>query len=248
MACNAFPGRGSGPSGASPGGPLRGRHHYGGGERGIRTPDTLAGTPDFESGAFSRSASSPELTLHTSTAKSQAQIDTSGAERLTRRWRRGWDSNPRYVSVYTLSKRAPSAARPPLQTRLLSSLAKELAQERAALFREDAARDLDAVVQPGVADHVEQGIDRTGLRIRDRIDQPIDAGIDGRPGTQRARLEGRVHRRSGEPPAAERPRSLLQREDLGVRGRIVQPFARVSPSSGDAAVGQEHRSDGHLYR
>src|SRR5437773_6158455 len=25
-----------------------------GGERGIRTPDTLAGTPDFESGAFSR--------------------------------------------------------------------------------------------------------------------------------------------------------------------------------------------------
>src|SRR6266700_8340018 len=32
-----------------------------GGERGIRTPDTLAGTPDFESGAFSRSASSPNL-------------------------------------------------------------------------------------------------------------------------------------------------------------------------------------------
>src|SRR5438552_3130901 len=31
-----------------------------GGERGIRTPDTLTGTPDFESGAFSRSASSPE--------------------------------------------------------------------------------------------------------------------------------------------------------------------------------------------
>src|SRR5882724_4050293 len=69
-----------------------------GGERGIRTPDTLAGTPDFESGAFSRSASSPE-----------------SDDRVTQRWRRGWDSNPRYVSVYTLSKRAPSAARPPLQ-------------------------------------------------------------------------------------------------------------------------------------
>src|SRR5713226_6493248 len=34
-----------------------------GGERGIRTPDTLPGTPDFESGAFSRSASSPERRL-----------------------------------------------------------------------------------------------------------------------------------------------------------------------------------------
>src|SRR5262249_37217510 len=30
-------------------------------ERGIRTPGTLARTPDFESGAFSRSAISPEL-------------------------------------------------------------------------------------------------------------------------------------------------------------------------------------------
>ncbi len=31
-------------------------------------------------------------------------------------WRREWDSNPRYLSVHTLSKRAPSAARPSLRT------------------------------------------------------------------------------------------------------------------------------------
>ncbi len=30
-------------------------------------------------------------------------------------WRREWDSNPRYLSVHTLSKRAPSAARPSLR-------------------------------------------------------------------------------------------------------------------------------------
>ena len=35
-------------------------------------------------------------------------------------WRRGWDSNPRYLAVNTLSKRAPSATRPPLQTRALT--------------------------------------------------------------------------------------------------------------------------------
>src|SRR5207245_9165078 len=124
------------------------------------------------------------LTLHTSTAKPQAEIRTSGAEeRLTRRWRRGWDSNPRYVSVYTLSNRAPSAARPPLR---LSSLAEEPAQERPAFFREHPARNLDPMVQPGVAQDVEQRIDRAGLRIRDRIDQPIDAGIDERAGAHRA--------------------------------------------------------------
>src|SRR5712664_3440248 len=39
----------------------------------------------------------------------------SAQQRLVKHvWRRGWDSNPRYVAVYTLSKRAPSAARPPL--------------------------------------------------------------------------------------------------------------------------------------
>src|SRR5579859_6558030 len=31
-------------------------------------------------------------------------------------WRMGWDSNPRYAfDVYTLSRRAPSTARPPIQ-------------------------------------------------------------------------------------------------------------------------------------
>lgn len=34
------------------------------------------------------------------------------------RWRMGWDSNPRYpFEVYTLSRRAPSTARPPIQRR-----------------------------------------------------------------------------------------------------------------------------------
>src|SRR5438309_4838831 len=58
MACNAFTGGGAALQGLARR-RFRGRHDCGG-ERGIRTPDTLAGTPDFESGAFSRSASSPE--------------------------------------------------------------------------------------------------------------------------------------------------------------------------------------------
>ncbi len=38
-----------------------------------------------------------------------------GTARVATNWRRGRDSNPRYVSVYTLSRRAPSTARPPLR-------------------------------------------------------------------------------------------------------------------------------------
>src|SRR5207249_8726183 len=139
-----------------------------------------------------------------------------------KRWRRGWDSNPRYVAVYTLSKRAPSAARPPLQSLLLPPLAEELPQDRAALLGEDAAGHRDAVVEARVANDVEERVHRARLRIRDAVNQAVDARVDQSAGAHRARLQGRVHGRSGEPPATERPRGLLQGEDLGVAGRIAQ--------------------------
>ena len=50
------------------------------------------------------------------------QISQSGHNKyrpFKPQWRRGWDSNPRYgVAVYSLSRGAPSAARPPLPLRL----------------------------------------------------------------------------------------------------------------------------------
>ena len=39
-------------------------------------------------------------------------------ETLCKTWRRGRDSNPRYVSVYTISSRTPSASRAPLRAGL----------------------------------------------------------------------------------------------------------------------------------
>ena len=42
---------------------------------------------------------------------------TSPALGRFQKWRRGRDSNPRYVAVYTLSRRAPSTTRPPLRRR-----------------------------------------------------------------------------------------------------------------------------------
>ncbi len=32
-------------------------------------------------------------------------------------WRKGWDSNPRYLAVYSLSRGAPSTSRPPFQNK-----------------------------------------------------------------------------------------------------------------------------------
>ena len=47
-------------------------------------------------------------------------------------WRRGRDSNPRYgVTVHTLSRRAPSATRTPLQIKIVNSFSKQLPQSHA---------------------------------------------------------------------------------------------------------------------
>src|SRR5712671_5500373 len=77
----------------------------------------------------------------------------SGGQDVKLSWRRGWDSNPRYVAVYTLSKRAPSAARPPLPTcfRSLPPQSKELRQQCAAFCRENSGRHLDPVIQARVS-------------------------------------------------------------------------------------------------
>ena len=49
------------------------------------------------------------------------QMKTGPAGPFSFVWRRGRDSNPRYVAVYTLSRRAPSTARTPLRVATQSS-------------------------------------------------------------------------------------------------------------------------------
>src|SRR5438874_12378877 len=93
----------------------------------------------------------------------------SAEQRLVKQvWRRGWDSNPRYVAVYTLSKRAPSAARPPLP---LPSGAKKLLQDRSALGRQQTALDHHPVIEPWVAGDIEQGPGRACLRVGHAVHQ-----------------------------------------------------------------------------
>ncbi|CCF18697.1 putative Resolvase, N-terminal domain precursor [Pseudorhizobium banfieldiae] len=50
------------------------------------------------------------------------KLSGPGVRRYVRRWRRGWDSNPRYAfDVYSLSRGAPSTTRPPLRCGLIIS-------------------------------------------------------------------------------------------------------------------------------
>jgi hypothetical protein len=58
-------------------------------------------------------------------------------------WRRVRDSNPRYVAVYTLSRRAPSATRTTLQIQFLLTLVQTLSS-----YRSHAARSLLGLSMP----------------------------------------------------------------------------------------------------
>src|SRR5437868_6950424 len=55
-----------------------------GGERGIRTPGTLAGTPDFESGTFNRSVISPPRVVPWGTARCQRRFSVPARLRRIR--------------------------------------------------------------------------------------------------------------------------------------------------------------------
>src|SRR2546425_1662875 len=41
-------------------------------------------------------------------------------------------------------------------------------------------------------------------------------------------------------------RSLLQRQDLGVRGGIAKALTRVASAAHHASIGDHHRADGHF--
>src|SRR2546430_6393037 len=61
---------------------------------------------------------------------------------------------------------------------LLPPLAEELPQHRAALLREDRAGHRDAVVEPRVANDVEERVHRAGLGVRDAVHEAVDARVD----------------------------------------------------------------------
>ena len=59
---------------------------FSGGERWIRTPDTVARMPDFESGAFVHSATSPMPLIHQCFLENRAQNECPRIRSLTYLW------------------------------------------------------------------------------------------------------------------------------------------------------------------
>src|SRR5262249_34852541 len=129
---------------------------------------------------------------------------------------------------------------------LLAQAAKELAQRESALVSEHAFGHFDLMVEARRFDHVQHRPARTELGITWPEHEPAETAELNRAGAHRAGLERDIDRRVGETPVAERRARRPDRQNLGVRGRVVRRFGAIVPAPEDAAFEHDHRPDRHL--
>ncbi len=155
----------------------------------------------------------------------------------------------RQSGAQRFSRPPHSTALPPLQgdtPRLLSPRREERAEQLPALLREQTAGDGGAVVQPRLAEHVQDAPACSGLRIARSVDHARHPREHDRAGAHGARLERHVEDRVEHPPTAGGEGGLAQGDDLGVGGGILAQLALVVGRRDDLAVAHEHRADRHV--
>ena len=149
--------------------------------------------------------------------------------------------NPRVRGGMTFRREAATGVRP--------SRGEEVTQQGTALTGENPADDFGAVVQASVPQHVPERSHGPGLGIFGPVDQPGQPGRRHRPGAHRAWLEGDDERQPGQPPAAQSPGRLPDRDDLRMRGGVVVYLPAVAgPRYDRARLVEDDRTDRHVLR
>ena len=119
-----------------------------------------------------------------SAARTTLRVDDGeliSAIRLIIKWRRGWDSNPRYLAVHLISSQAPSTSRTPLRNTLLSlcgrprisSFAKKSLHCCSALFLAYPCGNFQTMIQGRMLNNVKYRFNCASLIIRTAINQTV---------------------------------------------------------------------------
>ena len=111
-------------------------------------------------------------------------------------WRRGWDSNPRYVAVHLISSQTPSTTRTPLrvnQPYLLyhksvfckefflifrTSASKKILHYLCTFGFTDTADDLCRMIKIGITDDIKDRLCPSGFSIRTAVNNLVDTTVD----------------------------------------------------------------------
>ena len=97
-----------------------------------------------------------------------------------------------------------------------------------------------------VREHAGTVFDRAALGIGRGVIEPGDAGMGDRARTHCARLKCDPQLAAVEAFVAQNVRGGANRQDLGVRGRIVSPSRGVVRGGDHRAVPDHHRADRHF--
>ena len=179
------------------------------------------------------------------------------------------DSNPRYLAVYTLSKRAPSTTRPTLRgdkgidfggkckaltRRTLGTVLveaalflEEAAQEGGAAVVADAPRHGEAVVEPSVRVEIVAQAEGAPLGIVGSKGDPRQPGLAGCRQAHGAGFEGGQEVAARQPPATQLVCRLDNGENFGVAAGVVGTLLEVVSFRQNLAVPVgEERPHGNL--
>ena len=131
---------------------------------------------------------------------------------------------------------------------LRAFLAEEGGEEGGALLLEDAARDLDVVVEKPLSEEVHPAARGAGFRVVRAEDDSADARVYHRTRAHGTGLQGDIDVAVFQPPVAEGFCRALQRHDLGMADGGIFPLLEVAPLGDDAAVLYDDGAHGHLVR
>ena len=122
----------------------------------------------------------------------------------------------------------------PLAVPLAAPIGEERTQQRARFFGTQAGSNRRSVVEPRIAAHLVQAVDRAGLRVAGREHHSTDPGVDQGAGAHHTGFQGDVHRAVEQSPvphdAAQHHESPGSRhEQWGRRSTRVRCAGRRSP-------------------
>src|SRR5919109_532694 len=123
---------------------------------------------------------------------------------------------------------------------------KEIAEQRAALVRQEAAGHLGTPVQARLAQHVEHAAGGASLRVGSAVDDARHARPNDRARAHCAGLDRHVQHRIGDSPAAELGTRLAQHQHLRVCGGVGTKLALIAGGRKNLSISNEHRSDRHV--
>jgi len=125
-------------------------------------------------------------------------------------------------------------------------LSEEILQQASTFLLEHAALELDAVIQARVLENREEGNGPAPGRVGDAPHDTRDARQDDGARAHGAGFLRHVQDRPGQAPVLERGGRLGDRQDLRVRGRVLQQFHLVVRLRDQLSLANDHGADGHF--